>query len=528
MKTILPRIRQGIETRPMLAVLLFCLLSLPLAAGLAGAWASAWKTGNLRKAIEAAHDALVVSTERVAEKTAYRFGTLHDLTDLLAGDAVLADALRDPATQPAAHRRLVSIARTLSLHRVLLLNRHGVCVVSNEQNPTGNLVGVDLADRDYVIRALRGDNAVEFVVGRVSSVPGFHFSAPVRVHGRIVGALVLKTDLQSLAGQLPLSSVVITDAAGVVVLSDDPARLLMAVPGAPALALDRTACLQLYKRDTLSMLPIRRVEVAGRPAYAVGREASPSLRVVAHMPQERLTVYGFQSLAGILDQAERLFLLHWATAFSLIYLSGCLLFATTIYVIRDRRQRRELRALNLELAEQARRDPLTGCCNRRPFDDMLERESLRSARTGAPFALAYVDLDRFKEVNDAYGHAVGDAVLVHVAGVMRAALRGVDDIARLGGDEFALLLPGADEDAAEEALRRVATRLDASPARTGAGDLWQTVSVGAAVSRGEMTPTELMLAADEALYASKNAGRNQVVVRRGGPPAGAAHRQDGN
>ena len=137
---------------------------------------------------------------------------MHNLTDLLAGDATLVDALRTPGDLRAADRRLQAIAGTLRLHRVLLMNRQGVCVASNEENPVANLIGVDLADRDYVARALKGERLSQFVVGRVSSVPGFHFAAPVVRNGRVLGVLALKMDLRALAGPLSLSSVIIADA----------------------------------------------------------------------------------------------------------------------------------------------------------------------------------------------------------------------------------------------------------------------------------------------------------------------------
>lgn len=520
----LRRLRSTIEAHPLVSLCVLWMLVSPLAGGLAALQAGSWRRQHVSAALRTNAAVLDTDTRVVAEKVALTFRNLREVSVLLATAPYVAAALRDPADLPAVSRRYQAVGRTLHLHRVLLMDRRGVCVATNETDPLRNLLGVSLADREYVSNSLAGRLFTQLVVGRVSSVPGFHVSAPVRAGGGVIGALAVKMDLQTLSREVLMRSGVVADAMGVVVIASDPARLLQAVPGSPALALGEAECRRRYKRPRLEPMPMAPVSVDGRRAFRIAGMDGPVLVRTARVAGEDLVVYGFSSVGDLLDEAEARYQQHFLWNFWSLDLLFGLLLASVVHFLRDGRQRRELRALNRELAEQARRDPLTGCSNRRPFDDMLERETLRSTRTGAPFTLAYADLDRFKEVNDTHGHAVGDAVLVHVAGVMRASLRGVDDIARLGGDEFALLLPGADEEAAEEALRRVVARLEALPAQTDAGPLAQTVSVGAAVSRGEMTPAGLKRAADEALYASKKAGRNQVVVR--GPSAAAPAPRD--
>ena len=100
--------------------------------------------------------------------------------------------------------------------------------------------------------------------------------------------------------------------------------------------------------------------------------------------------------------------------------------------------------LMAELDEAARTDRLTGLANRRALEEDFRRETARAARTGEPIALVAIDLNRFKDINDVYGHAAGDLALVRVAEHMRRVLRTTDVAARVGGDEFLLLLPNAD------------------------------------------------------------------------------------
>jgi len=168
---------------------------------------------------------------------------------------------------------------------------------------------------------------------------------------------------------------------------------------------------------------------------------------------------------------------------------------------------RELEAL----AALARRDPLTGLANRRAFEEALAREVARAARDGAPLAVIALDVDHFKRVNDAHGHAAGDAVLAEVAARAAQALRAGDLLARVGGEEFAALLPGASLEAAAEAAERVRARIVALPIAAGGAFLAVTLSAGlAALAQGE-DGAALLARADERLYAAKRAGRDRVA-----------------
>ena len=186
------------------------------------------------------------------------------------------------------------------------------------------------------------------------------------------------------------------------------------------------------------------------------------------------------------------------------------------------RRRRRAAALRAGLAagmREAITDPLTGLYNRRHAD----REGLRlvahAARTGEPLALLMLDLDRFKEINDRWGHDCGDAVLRAVAEVLRNGVRGNDLAARYGGEEFLVVLPGADAATAAAAAERLRTAIAAQPVAVGQAMLPVTVSVGVAVAPPGADAEDpaprydaLRARADGALYACKRAGRNCVQV----------------
>lgn len=163
---------------------------------------------------------------------------------------------------------------------------------------------------------------------------------------------------------------------------------------------------------------------------------------------------------------------------------------------------------NARLERLATTDSLTGLTNHRAFHERLEEEWERCVPVGQPLSLILLDVDRFKQYNDAYGHPAGDEVLQTVARLLSAACRDGDLAARHGGEEYALILPLAPEEAASAVAERlrVAIEVHAWPRRP------VTVSLGlASAAPGMDTPRDLITAADDALYRSKSGGRNRVT-----------------
>jgi len=174
----------------------------------------------------------------------------------------------------------------------------------------------------------------------------------------------------------------------------------------------------------------------------------------------------------------------------------------------------EVRKLVARLQEQSLTDELTGVANRRAFLEVAAREIERSRRYQHELSLAYLDLDGFKAVNDQRGHAVGDRVLIALAGLARATARSVDTVARIGGDEFVILMPETDARAAvplAERLRAVCSRAAGSDA------VPVTCSVGVVTFECAPTDVEDLLAnADALMYEAKAAGGDSVRHARVG------------
>jgi diguanylate cyclase (GGDEF)-like protein len=165
------------------------------------------------------------------------------------------------------------------------------------------------------------------------------------------------------------------------------------------------------------------------------------------------------------------------------------------------------------LREQATHDSLTGLLNRAAILEALRNELARAARERHPVALLIADLDRFKQVNDTYGHLAGDAVLRESARRMKAAVRSYDAIGRYGGEEFLLVLPGCDPSTALTHAGRIREALQAATFNAGADVIEVTCSIGLSISTiSGLDSDSLVREADRALYIAKERGRNRVEL----------------
>jgi diguanylate cyclase (GGDEF)-like protein len=177
------------------------------------------------------------------------------------------------------------------------------------------------------------------------------------------------------------------------------------------------------------------------------------------------------------------------------------------------RGRAEQHASDLEMI--AAIDWLTGIYNRRHFETVAHAELARSQRYIRPLSVLMIDIDRFKAVNDRFGHAVGDRVLQVVADVCRAAKRDTDVVARLGGEEFTILLPETTDSAAAQFAERLRYQVRDCSFTVEGQKLPITISIGIAGATLETSGIEeLMRLADQALYEAKHSGRDRVVVSR--------------
>lgn len=246
-------------------------------------------------------------------------------------------------------------------------------------------------------------------------------------------------------------------------------------------------------RNTTILLVVVLLAVVGSLAYALGL-------LIVH-PLDRLTLAANRVAGGDLDVD-----VPASGGGELLHLTG--VFNDMVRRLREGRAELELLSVT---------DELTGLSNRRRMISELDRELLRSARHGHSFAILMIDVDRFKSFNDTHGHPAGDAVLKRLALTLRQCVRDLDTVARYGGEEFMVILPETKTaDASQVAERiRANTEADRFAPNDTSGELNVTLSIGFAVFPGDGEgPDALIEAADQALYRSKQSGRNRVTAAK--------------
>lgn len=172
-----------------------------------------------------------------------------------------------------------------------------------------------------------------------------------------------------------------------------------------------------------------------------------------------------------------------------------------------------LREANRRLRALSETDPLTGTCNRRRFLEVAEQQLALARRHCFPTSVLLVDFDHFKQINDRYGHATGDRVLVDATRIMGEALRESDTLARFGGEEFIVLLPHTAREGAAKVAERIMSAVRSHAFQHADATLSVTVSIGGVTCEtSETSLTSMTSNADRLLYQSKQAGRDRCVV----------------
>lgn len=235
--------------------------------------------------------------------------------------------------------------------------------------------------------------------------------------------------------------------------------------------------------------------------------------LAARLPMAALLfLHGLMTSVGLIEHALRESLpsgvpsfSHW---FGLIHIESMVYFiGTALFMVAMLKERSEARH---KVASHT--DPLTGLSNRRAFFHACEQARERCRGAGAPCALLAVDLDRFKAVNDTFGHGVGDRVLQVFADVASQQLRSVDIIGRLGGEEFAVFLPRTHSREASEIANRLREAFSSAAKQVDVHEVRATLSIGAAVVLAGETTHDALERADAALYRAKLNGRDRVEV----------------
>lgn len=383
-----------------------------------------------------------------------------------------------------------------------VLDAQGTTVSSSNRHQPASFIGQSFAHRPYYRQAVAGGHGVHIGVGQSTGVPGYYASEPIReAGGSLVAVVVVKHDLGAhpfgpagleqayLAG--PDGRILARNGAG----SRDGWLWRSPGEGAPAGGAGAAEA---------AILP-------GPPPEGTSWTTDAATGVRRLAVRQPLAVPGW-SLVVLRDDGL-------TVGYRLLGLLVTLLLGVPVLVGFVALQRQMVTEDHLAfekaeaevraeaLARQADTDPLTGLKNRLGLNAAISREVARSRRHQQPLSVMFLDLDHFKAVNDTHGHPAGDQVLVGVARLLEAHVRGSDVVARWGGEEFVIVAPMTQAEGAARLGEKLRSLIAATPMGP-AGAV--TASIGVAELLAGETIERLLHRADEALYRAKSGGRNRV------------------
>jgi len=476
----------------------------------------------------------------------------HPLTEL-PHEVVRERLLANPALKPV-NDLLRAAQLYFGADLVWLGTPDGVTIASSDAREPNPLVGDNYGDRAYFQSAILGTAGQQYVIGRKTRLPGIYFTAPVYQEGRLVGAMVVKLGLRRLSHWVDTGASFITDVNGVIVLANDPTFTGLAVPDAPVFKMTPAERRHLYQQEDFTIVPIENYDPApGTPFFLMsnpsdepgasqgasrGHEAhhapeeadlvrvrpdnQPYLLESAPSMDSELVIYTMSevpTLRSLFIERQR----YTWLVFGLLLTSAGALFLLIRHLRRGKLQLSDTLAKNAALEHEVKYDALTGSLSRGHFLKRLRSEVHQANTTGVAACIILVDLDHFKQINDTWGHALGDTVLATFVRLCHDSLREEDICGRLGGEEFAIILSGATEARAFDAAERLREAVRAARINVDGRALQFTISAGVAQWHTGDDDNAWLQRADAALYLAKSRGRDRCaresdlrVLTRGG------------
>jgi len=515
----------AIENNPYLLVLGLWLTFLPLILLLVWLKLNSWEKEQINLITAEASHTLDLHQQQAAQDIDSVFTHLKGLPEFLSLEPKLTLALdntnQDTVTTDAANRYLKNIARYLSIDLAFLMNTDGLCIAANNFDSTQSLIGVSYQDRGYFKDAMQGRFGGQYALGRVTNIPGLYFSAPIRnIAGTIIGVVAIKIDLPKVTNRIRLGTYFLTDNEGVIIAASDSNLIFKILPNAAILSQSEDFQQKRYKRTRFEPLILSSANIEKHPTlqYINGQKHPVFIREIERS-SEGFTAYLVEPLSLLTRVHEQGFFVViigaagalaalWALIASIIFLLRARLYRKKIQQSHD-----ELMLLNARLKHQAETDFLTGCMNRRHFDQTLKMQLSMHQQNNMPLSLALFDIDFFKRINDSFGHDIGDKVLQHICQLTKALIGPSDILARLGGEEFTILMPNTDRETAHNLMEALRSHIAQTPLLFGELlPIPTTISIGITDMIATDTAGALLHRADDGMYRAKGSGRNQVVT----------------
>ena len=448
----------------------------------------------------------LASREEIFQRTVRKFNNRADFVRM--PEEELRNYLYQNPTVQSANQELARIISNIdAIDALWLINTDGYTIASSNAGTTQSLSAVHVGDHGYFNQAIIGKSAVQFAVDHQTKSPSLFFSTPVRTGGRIVGALVAKVDLDYLYYWISMTKGYVIDNFGVIVLAANSDHEMMALKNAAVHNLrDRESLLRYNQTEfqTLKIQPWK--SELGSMLFTVGESIAPSYILTADLNEYQLKLMvAIESPELTLVDSNRQQLFQALGAGGTIFI---LLSSILTYLFIALQFARKARAKQ-ELIEQiTSRDTLTGLYSRSLSDQLITQAIADAAKNNTLVALLLVDADHFKDMNDSFGHDVGDELLVEMATRCRSHVKQNDIIIRQGGDEFLILLQNvkSQDEVTRLAVSLLATLKRPYPILESAATMTASIGIALYPDNGNTAPT-LLRHTEDSLNHVKNKGR---------------------
>ena len=391
-----------------------------------------------------------------------------------------------------------------------LTDANGICIAASNFEHPQSFLGKDFTKLRHFSHALAGKSVVRYSMGYYRNIPGIFFSTPVFMNNKVAGVVTTKVSLNYLSQWLNEVNGLVIDNYGVIIYASDPSYVMQLLPDSTVYTLTPEERLLRYGKTEFQTLPFHQEKTDSADSlYRLNNESTPY-----YVSSVQLKNPDFQLLTLFKRASSQEILLQTFTYFALLFMAGSFLILGAIFLVYYIRYQRALRQTRLQ--QLISRDALTGFYNRSMLIPLMEQRISRAKQRQAIFAVLFVDIDLFKDINDSFGHEIGDEVLQQLAGRFKSVLRETDIIIRHAGDDFIILL---DEISTQEDVANLASSLMVHSQQPfylqNKITLTLSVSIGIVLFPDHGDTTSLLLRhADTALHYVKQNGRNNYAFYR--------------
>ncbi|WAW09408.1 diguanylate cyclase [Oxalobacter vibrioformis] len=427
---------------------------------------------------------------------------------------------KDPYFAPSSRFLAAAVNDLTAISALWVMTQDGITIAASNAGGKESFVGENFSRREYFHAAMMGKEGLQYGVGWTSHTAGLYFSAPVWDGDSIIGVVVAKIDIHYLDSIMKQTNAFLIDAYGVIIAASDPQYEMMVMPDAAIQSVSEENRMARYRQKSFDPLPISAwKDTVETPFVRIGTTENPFYILSAKFLDGQLKVMIAMEAPFLGSKNEDRSLI-----FAVLLVTGLLIIlfsSSMIYQVKNAGLVKENKRHQDMLEHLAMHDVLTGVYRRGMTETIIENGIRTASETRSYFAVMFVDLDFFKDINDNYGHAAGDEILKETARRLQGAIRKSDNVIRYGGDEFIVILGNIES---PDIAGHIASHILQSvrqPIMVNGEAMSLTASIGIAIYPDDgNAPEPLLLHADTALYYVKENGRAHYAFYDKSQPLG--------